>query len=288
MLATLKEVLEIANQRETAIPHFNIDNIDGIEAVMEAADTENYPVILSIGQGAINAGNLWYLADAVQRAANDSKVPVVLHLDHGVSYEQTVVCLRAGFTSVMYDGSHHPFEENVRESLAVIRSAHAVGVSVECELGAIGGVEDGMSHDHLNLVDVGEVERFCAQVDCDALAIGIGNAHGLYKGTPHFDFDRLTACRKLDTPPLCSTAVPALPTRCSARRSNWVSAKSMLPLSCGWPIWRAWRPVWASVISIKCASRPRTTLLLWPARRSGCFRDCNRKTFPFFCSLHKI
>ena len=202
MLATLKEVLEIANQRGTAIPHFNIDNIAGIEAVMEAADTENYPVILSIGQGAINAGNLWYLADAVQRAANDSKVPVVLHLDHGVSYEQTVVCLRAGFTSVMYDGSHHPFEENVRESLAVIRSAHAVGVSVECELGAIGGVEDGMSHDHLNLVDVGEVERFCAQVDCDALAIGIGNAHGLYKGTPHFDFDRLTACRKLDTPPL--------------------------------------------------------------------------------------
>lgn len=202
MLATLKEVLEIANQRGTAIPHFNIDNIAGIEAVMEAADTENYPVILSIGQGAINAGNLWYLADAVQRAANDSKVPVVLHLDHGVSYEQTVVCLRAGFTSVMYDGSHHPFEKNVRESLAVIRSAHAVGVSVECELGAIGGVEDGMSHDHLNLVDVGEVERFCAQVDCDALAIGIGNAHGLYKGTPHFDFDRLTACRKLDTPPL--------------------------------------------------------------------------------------
>lgn len=202
MLATLKEVLEIANQRGTAIPHFNIDNIAGIEAVMEAADTENYPVILSIGQGAINAGNLWYLADAVQRAANDSKVPVVLHLDHGVSYEQTVVCLRAGFTSVMYDGSHHPFEENVRESLAVIRSAHAVGVSVECELGAIGGVEDGMSHDHLNLVDVGEVQRFCAQVDCDALAIGIGNAHGLYKGTPHFDFDRLTACRKLDTPPL--------------------------------------------------------------------------------------
>ena len=202
MLATLKEVLEIANQRGTAIPHFNIDNIAGIEAVMEAADTENYPVILSIGQGAINAGNLWYLADAVQRAANDSKVPVVLHLDHGVSYEQTVVCLRAGFTSVMYDGSHHPFEENVRESLAVIRSAHAVGVSVECELGAIGGVEDGMSHDHLNLVDVGEVARFCAQVDCDALAIGIGNAHGLYKGTPHFDFDRLTACRKLDTPPL--------------------------------------------------------------------------------------
>ena len=201
-LATLSDVLKIADQRGTAIPHFNIDNIDGVEAIMEAADSENYPVILSIGQGAINAGNLWYLADAAKRAAAESKVPVALHLDHGVSYEQTVLCLRAGFTSVMYDGSHHPFEENVRESLAVIRSAHAVGVSVECELGAIGGVEDGMSHNSLNLVDVGEVERFCAQVDCDALAIGIGNAHGLYKGTPHFDFDRLEACRKLNTPPL--------------------------------------------------------------------------------------
>lgn len=201
-LATLSDVLKIAEDTGTAIPHFNVDSIDTVEAVMEAAEDEKCPVILSIGQGAINAGNLWYLADACLRAANGSSVPVALHLDHGVSYEQTVVCLRAGFTSVMYDGSHHPFEENVRESLAVIRSAHAVGVSVECELGAISGVEDGISHKNVNLVDVNEVERFVAQVDCDALAIGIGNAHGLYKGTPHFDFDRLTACRKLNTPPL--------------------------------------------------------------------------------------
>lgn len=169
---------------------------------MEAAEAERWPVILTVGQGAIQAGQLRHLARLVQDIAAGSAVPVVLHLDHGVSYEQTVQCLRLGFTSVMYDGSHHPFAENVEESRMVVRSAHAVGVSVECELGAISGVEDGISHKTVNLVDVDEVRRFIAQVDCDALAVGIGNAHGMYQGTPNFDFDRLEACRRLHTPPL--------------------------------------------------------------------------------------
>lgn len=201
-LTTLSEVLKIAEASNTAIPGFNIDNIEGTEAIMEAAESERCPVILTVGQGAIKAGQLRFLADLVKRIAEESTVPVVLHLDHGISYEQTVECLRLGFTSVMYDGSHHPFEDNVRESNAVVRSAHAVGVSVECELGAISGVEDGISHKTLNLVDLDEVERFIAAVDCDALAVGIGNAHGMYQGTPHFDFDRLAACRRLNTPPL--------------------------------------------------------------------------------------
>lgn len=201
-LATLKEVLEIAERTNTAIPGFNIDNIEIPEAIMEAAEAENCPVILTIGQGAINAGGLRHLPDVVRRIAESSSVPVVLHLDHGASYEQTIECLRAGFTSVMYDGSHHPFEENVRESQAVVRAAHTVGVSVECELGAISGVEDGISHSSENLVDLDEVKRFIAAVDCDALAVGIGNAHGIYKGTPNLDFERLEACRKLGAPPL--------------------------------------------------------------------------------------
>nr|WP_325195969.1 class II fructose-bisphosphate aldolase [uncultured Oscillibacter sp.] len=201
-LATLSEVLKIAEETNTAIPAFNIDNIEGTEAIMDAAEAERCPVILTVGQGAIKAGQLTYLSDLVKRIARESTVPVVLHLDHGISYEQTVQCLRLGFTSVMYDGSHHPFEENVRESQAVVRSAHAVGVSVECELGAISGVEDGISHKQVNLVDLDEVKRFISAVDCDALAVGIGNAHGMYQGTPHFDFDRLAACRKLNTPPL--------------------------------------------------------------------------------------
>ena len=131
-LATLKEVLEIAERTNTAIPGFNIDNIEIPEAIMEAAEAENCPVILTIGQGAINAGGLLHLPDVVRRIAESSRVPVVMHLDHGTSYEQAITCLRAGFTSVMYDGSHHPFEENVRESQVVVRAAHAVGVSVEC------------------------------------------------------------------------------------------------------------------------------------------------------------
>ena len=201
-LATLKEVLEIAERTNTAIPGFNIDNIEIPEAIMEAAEVENCPVILTIGQGAINAGGLRHLPDVVRRIAESSSVPVVMHLDHSESYEQVIACLRAGFTSVMYDGSHYPFEENVRESQAVVRAAHAVGVSVECELGAISGVEDGISHSNTNLVDLDEVKRFIAVVDCDALAVGIGNAHGIYKGTPNLDFGRLEACRKLGAPHL--------------------------------------------------------------------------------------
>ena len=201
-LATLQEVLRIAEQTNSAIPGFNIDNIEIPEAIMEAAEEEQCPVILTIGQGAIQAGGLRHLPDVVRRIAESSRLPVVMHLDHGVSYEQAITCLRAGFTSVMYDGSHHPFAENVRESAAVVRAAHAVGVSVECELGAISGVEDGISHQNANLVDLDEVQRFIQAVDCDALAVGIGNAHGIYKGTPHLDFERLAACRKLGAPPL--------------------------------------------------------------------------------------
>jgi fructose-bisphosphate aldolase class II len=201
-LVTLKEVLKIACETKTAIPGFNIDNIEIPEAIMEAAEAENCPVILTIGQGAINAGGLKHLPDVVRRIAESSKVPVVMHLDHGVGYEQAIECLRAGFTSVMYDGSHHPFEENVKTSKEVVRAAHAVGVSVECELGAISGVEDGISHDNTNLVDLNEVEKFIAQVDCDALAVGIGNAHGIYKGTPNLDFERIEACQRLGAPPL--------------------------------------------------------------------------------------
>lgn len=201
-LATLKDVLAIAEQNKTAIPGFNIDNIEIPMAVMRAAERCNSPVILTIGQGAINAGKMAYLADVVRRLADTSTIPVVLHLDHGASYEQTIQCLRAGFTSVMFDGSRLPIEENIAVTQQVVAAAHAVGVSVEAELGAIGGVEDGIRSDHRNLVDVNEVRRFISEVDVDALAVGIGNAHGIYHGLPNLDFDLLEQCQKLNPPPL--------------------------------------------------------------------------------------
>lgn len=201
-LVTLKDVLSLASRNKTAIPGFNIDNVEVPLAIMRAAEKYGCPVILTIGQGVINAGKMPYLADVVLRIANASPVPVVLHLDHGASYEQVIQCLRAGFTSVMFDGSRLPFEENVAVTRLAATAAHAAGVSIEAELGAIGGVEDGVGNQHKNLVDVNEVERFISQVDVDALAIGIGNAHGLYHGPPHLDFDLLECCQKLDPPPL--------------------------------------------------------------------------------------
>ena len=239
---------------------------------MEAAEVENCPVILTIGQGAINAGGLRHLPDVVRRIAESSSVPVVMHLDHSESYEQVIACLRAGFTSVMYDGSHYPFEENVRESQAVVRAAHAVGVSVECELGAISGVEDGISHSNTNLVDLDEVKRFIAVVDCDALAVGIGNAHGIYKGTPNLDFGRLEACRKL------GVAAPGAPWRLrysggddqkaislGIRKIN-VATEVRLAFDGGPRICCGSRDIY------KCTKRPRPGPSHWPARRSGCFR----------------
>lgn len=201
-LTTLKDVLTTATKTRTAVPGFNIDNIEIPEAIMVAAERCQCPVILTIGQGAINAGQMHHLADVVRRLADQTTIPVVMHLDHGVSYEQTIQCLRAGFTSVMFDGSHLPFEENVAITREVVAAAHAVGVSVEAELGAIGGVEDGVIRDNRNLVDVREVEQFIAAVDVDALAVGIGNAHGMYKGLPNLDFVRLKQCQALNPPPL--------------------------------------------------------------------------------------
>lgn len=200
-LATLKEVLAIASEKKTAIPGFNIDNIEIPEAIMVAAERNRCPVILTIGQGAIGAGLLDHLADVTRRVAEQSTVPVVMHLDHGASYEQVIRCIRAGFTSVMFDGSKFPFEENLKITRQVVEAARAVGISVEAELGAIGGVEDGVTGGR-NLVDVNEVERFIAGVEVDALAVGIGNAHGIYKGRPELDFDLLEKCQALNPPPL--------------------------------------------------------------------------------------
>ena len=201
-LTDLKTVLDMAEQTKTAIPAFNIDSIPATEGLMEAAEAAECPVILAIGQAAIKEGRMAYLADLARRVAESSRVPVVLHLDHSSSYEQIVRAIGLGFSSVMYDGSHGAFDDNLRESKNVVRTAHAAGVSVECELGAILGVEDGMKHERPNLVDLNEVRAFIAEVDCDALAVGIGNAHGIYKSTPNLDFDRLQACRDMGAPHL--------------------------------------------------------------------------------------
>ena len=144
-LVSLKEVLDWAEAHNAAVPAFNIDNIDIAQSLMLAAEEEQKPVILAVGQGAIRVGRLDLLASVVKTLAARSALPVVLHLDHGASFEQTVACIRAGFTSVMFDGSSLPLRENIEQTRLVIKAAHAVGVSVEAELGAIPGAETGLS-----------------------------------------------------------------------------------------------------------------------------------------------
>ena len=206
-LVTMREILPYAEEKKIAIPAFNIDTMEITQAILETVEEENCPAIIAVGQAAIKDGKLESLAATVRTLAKDmktpvdkdgtEKTPVVLHLDHGQSVEQVVKALCAGFTSVMIDGSKLSFEDNIAVTQEVVRIANAAGASVEAELGAILGSEDNISHDDSKpfLVRVQDVIDFTAAVKVDALAVGIGNAHGLYKGRPNLDFQRLQEVR---------------------------------------------------------------------------------------------
>ena len=195
---------EPGEEKKIAIPAFNIDTMEIAQAILETVEEENCPAIIAVGQAAIKDGKLESLAATVRTLAKDMKTPVVLHLDHGQSVEQVVKALCAGFTSVMIDGSKLSFEDNIAVTQEVVRIANAAGASVEAELGAILGSEDNISHDDSKpfLVRVQDVIDFTAAVKVDALAVGIGNAHGLYKGRPNLDFQRLQEVRDVTDVPL--------------------------------------------------------------------------------------
>ena len=195
---------EPGEEKKIAIPAFNIDTMEITQAILETVEEENCPAIIAVGQAAIKDGKLESLAATVRTLAKDMKTPVVLHLDHGQSVEQVVKALCAGFTSVMIDGSKLSFEDNIAVTQEVVRIANAAGASVEAELGAILGSEDNISHDDSKpfLVRVQDVIDFTAAVKVDTLAVGIGNAHGLYKGRPNLDFQRLQEVRDVTDVPL--------------------------------------------------------------------------------------
>ena len=203
-LVTMREILPYAEEKKIAIPAFNIDTMEITQAILETVEEENCPAIIAVGQAAIKDGKLESLAATVRTLAKDMKTPVVLHLDHGQSVEQVVKALCAGFTSVMIDGSKLSFEDNIAVTQEVVRIANAAGASVEAELGAILGSEDNISDEDSEpfLVRVQDVIDFTAAVKVDALAVGIGNAHGLYKGRPNLDFQRLQEVRDVTDVPL--------------------------------------------------------------------------------------
>lgn len=198
-LATGAELLERAAAGGYAVGAFNINNMEIVQAIVEAANEERSPVIMQASQGAIKYAGIDYITALGRTAVEGAKVPVCLHLDHGTDMAQVMLCIRHGFSSVMYDGSRHPLETNIANTRKVVDVAHAVGVSVEGELGKIGGVEDDVKVEEREALftDPDEALRFVRETGVDSLAIAIGTAHGLYKGEPDLDFDRMAKIRSL-------------------------------------------------------------------------------------------
>lgn len=198
MLATGKEVLQHAHKNGYAVGAFNVNNMEIVQAIIAAAEETNSPVILQASQGGLKYAGVEYIAQMSKIAAYNAKVPVVIHLDHGTDFKQIMQCIRHGFTSVMIDGSKYPLEGNIEITNKVIEIAHAVGVSVEAELGKIGGTEDDItvSEKEATFTDPDDAQKFVKETGVDSLAIAIGTAHGPYKGEPKLDFDRLKVIKE--------------------------------------------------------------------------------------------
>lgn len=194
-LALGKDVLDKARREGYAVPSFNTNNLETTQAILETAEALKAPVFIQVSDGARKYAGLENLSNLVRDMASRVSVPVALHLDHGADYKMVMQALRAGFTSVMIDASHHPFEENVHETKKCVEAAHAVGVSVEAELGRLQGIEDNIVVDAKDafLTDPAEAERFVEATGIDYLAIAIGTSHGAYKGKgrPYIDHARL-------------------------------------------------------------------------------------------------
>jgi len=190
-LVSMNEFLPKAKANKFAVGQFNMNNLEFAQAIVEAAMEENSPFIYGISEGALKYMGYEFTVAIAEAAAKKSGLPIALHLDHGSSFEVAMKCIRAGFSSVMFDGSHYPFEENIRLTKEVVKAAHAMGVSVEGELGTIGGVEDDLSVDEKDatLAKPEEAIRFYEETGVDCLAIAVGTAHGMYAGDPDIKFD---------------------------------------------------------------------------------------------------
>ncbi|MBR6530786.1 MAG: class II fructose-1,6-bisphosphate aldolase [Clostridia bacterium] len=183
-LVNTKEMFKKAYEGGYAIGAFNINNMEIVQAITEAAQELNSPVVLQVSAGARKYAKHAYLMALAEAAVKDTGVDVALHLDHGADFEICKACIDGGFTSVMIDGSHHAYEDNVALTRRVVEYAHAKGVVVEGELGVLAGVEDDVVAEHSSYTRPEEVEDFVTRTGVDSLAISIGTSHGAYKFTP--------------------------------------------------------------------------------------------------------
>ena len=183
-LVTTKEMFDKAYKGGYAIGAFNVNNMEIVQGITEAAMEENAPLILQVSAGARKYAKHIYLVKLVEAAIADTNLPIALHLDHGAEFEICKACIDGGFTSVMIDGSHHSFEDNIALTKQVVEYAHAHGVTVEGELGQLAGIEDDVNVAQHSYTDPAQVEEFVSKTGVDSLAIAIGTSHGAFKFKP--------------------------------------------------------------------------------------------------------
>lgn len=212
-LVSSYQLLKKASEQKKAIPAFNIHNLETIQAVVEAAEELNSPVIIQTTPGTLKHAGIEYIAAIVKEAAIKYNIPIALHMDHCPSFDTIVSCIQHGYTSVMIDGAHLDYDDNVELVRSVVKMAHAVGIQVEGEIGKIGGVEDDM---YVNEADAAftvpaEAKKFVEDTGIDSLAVAIGTAHGMYIGEPQLDFPRIEAINELVDVPLVLHGASGVP-----------------------------------------------------------------------------
>ena len=203
MLVTLADILAEAEKGKYGVGLFNMLNLEMARGIIEAAEEERSPLILGVAEVHLPLIPFEYAALIMNDIAKRATIPVCLHFDHGVDYNKIKAAVDAGFSSVMYDGSSLPYEENIKNTLAVSKMAHAKGVSVEAELGHVGGAEGGEDDGVEEMyTKVEQVNDFIDRAEIDALAVAIGTAHGPYKKKPVLDINRLAEIYKVSSKPL--------------------------------------------------------------------------------------
>ena len=235
-LVTTKEMFEKSMKEGFAIGAFNVNNMEIIQAIVDAAEAQKSPVILQASSSAIKYARMNYLMKMVEAATENSDIPVAIHLDHGPDFETCKQCIDAGFTSVMIDGSKYDFEENIAITKKVVDYAHERGVVVEAELGKLAGIEDevNVSADEAMYTDPEQAKEFVERTGCDSLAIAIGTSHGAYKfkGEAKLRFDILAKIKeKIPNTPIvlhgASSVIPELVETCNKYGGNIPGAKGV-------------------------------------------------------------
>ena len=235
-LVTTKEMFKKSMKEGFAIGAFNVNNMEIIQAIVDAASEENSPVILQASSSAIKYARPKYLMKMVEAAVEETNIPIAMHLDHGPDFETCKACIDAGFTSVMIDGSKYDFEENIALTKKVVEYAHERGVVVEAELGKLAGIEDdvNVASSDAMYTDPEQAKEFVERTGCDSLAIAIGTSHGAYKfkGEAKLRFDILAKVKELipNTPIVlhgASTVIPELVEMCNKYGADIPGAKGV-------------------------------------------------------------